>query len=280
MRSINYDKIVMEMAKLCRDANYFLGDDVKNAYDRALAEEESPTGKEIIEQIKENTEIARTEEVPMCQDTGVAVVFLEMGQDVTVEGGGLYDAINEGVAEGYTSGYLRKSMVEHPFRRKNTGDNTPAIIHTKVVSGDKLKITVAPKGAGSENMSSINMMAPAAGEEGAKEFIIDAVRKAGPNPCPPIVVGVGIGGNFEKAALLAKESLLRPVGQPSKDEEIAKMEHEILDKIKRLGIGPQGLGGTSTALAVHIEVYPCHIASLPVAVNINCHATRHKSIVL
>ncbi|MBO8167570.1 MAG: fumarate hydratase [Thermoanaerobacteraceae bacterium] len=280
MREISYEKIVAEVARLCREANYFLGEDVTKAFEKALADEESPTGKGILEQLIKNAEIARNEEVPMCQDTGVAVVFLEMGQDVTVSGGALYDAINDGVREGYEKGYLRKSMVEHPLQRKNTGDNTPAIIHTKIVTGDKLKITVAPKGGGSENMSGISMMAPAAGEEGVKKFVVETVRKAGPNPCPPIVVGVGIGGNFEKCALLAKEALLRPIGQPSDDEYAARLEREIFEEIRKLGIGPQGMGGRNTALAVHINVHPCHIASLPVAVNINCHASRHKSVIL
>ncbi|WRO22467.1 fumarate hydratase [Metallumcola ferriviriculae] len=280
MRKINYIDVVNAVAKLCRDANYYLGEDVINAFETGLKQEESPTGKGVLEQLIENADIACNEEVPMCQDTGVAVVFLELGQDVYVEGGLLYDAVEEGVREGYQTGYLRKSMVENPFKRNNTGDNTPAIIHTNLVAGDKLKILVAPKGGGSENMSAINMMAPAAGEEGVKDFIIDTVRKAGPNPCPPIVVGVGIGGNFEKSAMLAKEALIRPIGELNKDEDIAKMEKELLEKINNLGIGPQGMGGRVTALAVHIKTHPCHIASLPVAVNINCHATRHKSVVL
>ncbi|WP_366921879.1 fumarate hydratase [Metallumcola ferriviriculae] len=280
VRKINYIDVVNAVAKLCRDANYYLGEDVINAFETGLKQEESPTGKGVLEQLIENADIACNEEVPMCQDTGVAVVFLELGQDVYVEGGLLYDAVEEGVREGYQTGYLRKSMVENPFKRNNTGDNTPAIIHTNLVAGDKLKILVAPKGGGSENMSAINMMAPAAGEEGVKDFIIDTVRKAGPNPCPPIVVGVGIGGNFEKSAMLAKEALIRPIGELNKDEDIAKMEKELLEKINNLGIGPQGMGGRVTALAVHIKTHPCHIASLPVAVNINCHATRHKSVVL
>ncbi|GAW94253.1 fumarate hydratase [Calderihabitans maritimus] len=280
MKKVSYEQVVEAVARLCKESNYFLGEDVKAAFVEALEKEESPTGKDILRQLIKNAEIAAAEEVPMCQDTGVAVVFLEVGQDVQVEGGYLYDAIQEGVRKGYTEGYLRKSMVEDPFNRKNTGDNTPAIIHTRIVPGDKLKITVAPKGGGSENMSAIAMLPPAAGLEGAKKFIVDTVRKAGPNPCPPIVVGVGIGGNFEKAALMAKEALLRPLGQPNPSPEVAALEKDLLEEINKLGIGPQGLGGRTTALAVHVEIHPCHIASLPVAVNINCHASRHKSISL
>jgi fumarate hydratase subunit alpha len=227
-----------------------------------------------------NADIARSEDVPMCQDTGFAVVFVELGQDVHIEGGALEDAINEGVRRGYTEGYLRKSIVGHPLERVNTGDNTPAVIHLKLVPGNKMKITVAPKGGGSENMSGIKMLKPAEGVEGVKKFVLDTVKAAGPNPCPPIIVGVGIGGTFEKCALLAKEALLRPVGTPSHRPEIARLERELLDEINSTGIGPQGLGGRFTALAVHIEIYPVHIASLPVAVNINCHASRHKEIVL
>jgi len=280
VRKIHYDEVVDAVAKLCRDANYYLGDDVVKAFEKGLKEEESATGKGVLAQLIENADIARSEDVPMCQDTGVAVIFLEVGQEVHVEGGLLDDAVEEGVRQGYETGYLRKSMVKHPLKRQNTGDNTPAIIHTKIVAGDKLKITVAPKGGGSENMSAIAMLAPAAGEEGVKQFIIDTVRKAGPNPCPPIVVGVGIGGNFEKCAILAKEALLRPVGESSEDPDVARMEKELLEKINNLGIGPQGMGGRVTALAVHIKAHPCHIASLPVAVNINCHASRHKSVEL
>ena len=223
-----------------------------------------------------NAEVARSEAVPMCQDTGYTVVFLELGQDVHIVGGGLEDAVNEGVRRGYKEGYLRKSIVGHPLERKNTGDNTPAVIHTRIVPGDKLRIIVAPKGGGSENMSAIKMFKPAEGVEGVKKFVVETVQAAGPNPCPPIVVGVGIGGTFEKAALLAKEALLREVGEPSPRPEIAVLEQELLELVNKLGIGPQGLGGSTTALGVHVEIYPAHIASLPVAVNINCHATRHK----
>lgn len=228
----------------------------------------------------ENAKIANEENVPMCQDTGYAVFFVELGQEVHIVDGYLYDAINEGVRKGYQEGYLRKSIVGHPLLRQNTGDNTPAVIHTTVVPGDKISITIAPKGGGSENMSGIAMLKPAQGVEGVKNFVLEQVKKAGPNPCPPIVVGVGIGGTFEKSALLAKEALLRPIGQKNPLPDIAELEDELLTKVNQLGIGPQGLGGRTTALAVHVEIYAAHIASLPVAVNINCHATRHKSVVL
>ena len=279
-RTIHCEQIVAAVANLCQEANYYLGEDVKKALKEAETKEVSPTGRDVLKQILANAEIAAEEEVPMCQDTGVAVVFLELGQEASVVGGYLYDAVNEGVRKGYVEGYLRKSMVGHPLERQNTGDNTPAIIHTKIVPGDKLKITVAPKGGGSENMSSLAMLTPAAGREGVKRFIVETVKRAGPNPCPPVVVGVGIGGNFEKAALLAKEALLRPLGQPNPWEDIAALEKEVLEEINGLGIGPQGFGGRVTALAVHIEIFPCHIASLPVAVNLNCHAARHKTVVL
>jgi fumarate hydratase subunit alpha len=240
----------------------------------------SPVGRDIFGQIIENACIAAENKVPICQDTGVAVVFLELGQDLRIEGGDLYEAINQGVRKGYLDGYLRKSIVNHPLLRINTGDNTPAVIHLKLVAGDNLKITVAPKGGGSENMSGIKMLKPSAGVEGVKEFVIETIATAGADPCPPIIVGIGIGGNFEKCALLAKEALLREVGKPSKIPDIALLEMELLHDINSLGIGPQGLGGIITALAVNIEIYPCHIASLPVAVNINCHAARHKEVIL
>lgn len=280
MRTITSDAVIEAVASLCQEANFYLGDDVKEVLQKSLEEEVSPPGRDVIKQILANVEIAAGEQVPMCQDTGVAVVFLDLGQDVHVEGGYLYDAVNEGVRRGYTEGYLRKSMLGHPLGGKNTGDNTPAVIHTRIVPGDKLTITVAPKGGGSENMSAVGMLTPAAGAEGVKKFVLETVKKAGPNPCPPIVVGVGIGGNFEKAALLAKEALLRPLRQPSPQPDIAEMEQELLTEINKLGIGPQGFGGRITALAVHIEIFPCHIASLPVAVNINCHAARHRSVTL
>lgn len=280
VRTITCSQVTAAVDRLCREANYYLGEDVRQALEKALAREVSPPGQEVLKQLLENATIAATEEVPICQDTGVAVIFLELGQDVRIEGGYLYDAINAGVARGYTSGYLRKSMVYPPVDGKNSGDNTPAIIHTRIVPGDHLTITIAPKGGGSENMSAVGMLTPAAGYEGVKKFVVEAVKKAGPNPCPPIVVGVGIGGNFEKCALLAKESLLRPLGQPHPREEIAALEKEILKAINRLGIGPQGFGGRVTALAVHIEIFARHIASFPVAVNIQCHAARHKSVTL
>lgn len=246
----------------------------------ALESEISLTGKDILGQLLINAQIASDNQVPMCQDTGFAVIFLELGQDVRITGGDLYDAVNEGVSTGYTEGFLRKSIVAHPLRRVNTGNNTPALIHTTIVPGENLKIIVAPKGGGSENMSGIKMLKPAEGLEGIKKFVIEVVKTAGPNPCPPIVVGIGIGGTFEKAALLAKESLLRPLGSENPDPEEDALEKELLVAVNKLGIGPQGLGGKTTALAVHVKTYPCHIASLPVAVNINCHASRHKEAVL
>ena len=268
------------MAGLCQEANFQLGADVLAAFEKGLQEETAPAGKDIFRQLLENARIAREESVPMCQDTGFAVVFVEIGQDVHITGGDLYAAINEGVSKGYREGYLRKSILNHPFERQNTGDNTPAVIHCRLVPGDQLKITVAPKGGGSENMSGLKMLKPAEGVAGVKKFVVEQVSFAGPNPCPPIIVGVGIGGTFEKAALLAKEALLRPVGQKNPRPEIAQLEEELLTEINQLGIGPQGLGGRVTALAVHVEVYAVHMASLPVAVNINCHAARHKSITL
>lgn len=268
------------MARLCQEANYYLGEDVLQAFAAACEREISLTGKEILRQLIENAEIARREQVPMCQDTGFAVVFVELGQEVMISGGYLYDAITEGVRRGYQEGYLRKSIVAHPWQRVNTGDNTPPVIHTRIVPGDRLKIIVAPKGGGSENMSALKMLKPADGLEGVKKFVIETVKAAGPNPCPPIVVGVGVGGTFEKAALLAKEALLRPLNQPHPDPDVAAVERDLLAEINSLGIGPQGLGGLITALAVHMEIFPCHIASLPVAVNINCHAARHKEIEL
>jgi len=261
------------------EGNYYLGEDVVDAFKKGLEKEVSPTGKDILKQLIENAEIAANEQVPMCQDCGVAVVFLEVGQDVQITGGNINDAVTEGVIKGYGEGYLRKSMCD-PFTRKNTGNNAPPVIHTEIVAGDNLKITVAPKGGGSENMSAIAMMPPSAGIEGMKKFIVERVRQAGSNPCPPILIGVGIGGNFEYSAKLAKKALLREIGERSPIPEIAKLEEELLIQINKLGIGPAGLGGKITALNVAIEYYPCHIASFPVAVNINCHAARHKSVVL
>jgi len=262
------------------EANYFLGEDLKCMILQAIEQETSPLAKEVLMDLQENWEIASHEQAPICQDTGTAVVFIEIGQDVRIEGGYLYDAINQGVREGYCEGYLRKSMVRHPFFRENTGDNTPAIIHTEIVPGNKLKITVAPKGGGSENMSALKMLTPASGLNGVKQFVLDTVKKAGPNACPPIIVGVAVGGNFEKVALLAKKALLRPLGQLNPDPYLAQIEKELLEEINNTGIGPQGFGGRTTALAVNLEVFPCHIASLPVAVNINCHVSRHKTIIL
>jgi fumarate hydratase subunit alpha len=280
MSSIHVDSIIEAVAEMCMEANYELGEDIINAYQEALQREESSVAKEILEQLLENAEIAKNEKMPICQDTGMAVIFVELGQDLKIEGGDLSEAINQGVRQGYEEGYLRKSVVAGPLERKNTEDNTPAVIHTELVPGDKLKLTVAPKGFGSENMSQIKMLKPADGVEGVKEFVLKVVEEAGPNPCPPIVVGVGIGGTFEKAALLAKKSLLRPLGTYNSKEDIAGLEKELLEKINKLDIGPQGFGGKTTALTVNVETYPTHIAGLPVAVNINCHVTRHKERVL
>ena len=280
MREVQAQQITEALARLSMEANYDLGQDVLGALRRARETEESPTGRGILDQILKNAEIARDERVPMCQDTGFGVVFVELGQDAHIAGGNLYDAIDEGIRRGYQEGYLRKSIVNDPFGRKNTGDNTPAVVHVEVVPGDKVKLILAPKGGGSENMSALKMLKPAEGIEGVKEFVIRRVEEAGPNPCPPVIVGVGVGGTFEKAALLAKKALLRPLGQPSPKPEVAALEKELMQRINDLGVGPQGLGGRTTALWVSVETYPCHIASLPVAVNINCHAARHKEVEL
>ena len=264
---------------LCIKANTDLGEDVLQAFDRAIKTEESPLGIEILKELKENARIAKEEEVPLCQDTGFAVVFVELGQDVHLVGGHLNEAIEEGVRQGFRDGYLRKSIC-HPFTRTNTGDNTPAIIHTEVVPGDKIRVIVAPKGGGSENMSRVVMLTPSDGIEGIKRYVVQRVRESGSNPCPPTIVGVGIGGTFERTALLAKKSLLRPLGSRNPDPELDRLESEVLTEINRLGIGPQGLGGRTTSLAVHILMMPCHIASFPLAVNIQCHAQRHKEIVI
>lgn len=275
MREIQPEKIIKTVKQLCIDANYHLGKDVIDSLEEAYKKEKSPVGKDIISQILEHDRIADEGVFPACQDTGSAIVFVEMGADVFVKGN-LFDAINEGVRQGYKDGYLRKSICD-PITRKNTGDNTPAVIHMDIVSGDKLKITVAPKGGGSENMSFVKMMKPADGIEGVKSFVIESVRQAGSNPCPPIVVGVGVGApSFEKCAQLAKKSLLRPIGSRNPDKFYADVEQELLEKVNMLGVGPQGLGGTVTALDVHIEVMPCHIASFPSSVNICCHSDRHK----
>ena len=279
MREIDVKVITEKVRDLCIEANTDLGEDVLRAFDQAMAKEESPLGMEILKELKGNAWIAKEEKVPICQDTGFAVVFVELGQDIHLIGGDLKEAIFEGVRQGYQDGYLRKSIC-HPFTRKNTGDNTPAIIHTEVIPGEKVKITVAPKGGGSENMSRVVMLTPSDGVGGIKQFVVQRVKESGSNPCPPTIVGVGIGGTFEQAALLAKESLLRPLGSTNPDAELEKLESEILTEINKLGIGPQGLGGRTTSLAVHILMMPCHIASLPLAVNIQCHAQRHKEVVI
>lgn len=280
MRTIHVNEIIETVEKLCMHSNYYLNDDILEGFKNALVNEESQRGIDILEKLIENAKLAREKEMAICQDTGMAVVFLDIGQDVRIVGGNLEEAINEGVRRGYEKGFLRKSVVEDPIKRNNTNDNTPAVIHYNIIEGDKIKISIAPKGFGSENMSRLKMLKPSDGEEGIKKFIIDTVDKAGPNPCPPVVVGVGIGGTMEKAAVLAKKALIRPINKRSHLEHIRKIEEEVLDRINLLGIGPAGLGGTVTALAVNIEVFPTHIAGLPVAVNISCHATRHREAVI
>lgn len=277
MREINSKLITETVKKLCIETNYYLPEDVKEKIYKAYDKENWDIAKDILDSIKENIDISSKEKVPICQDTGMACIFMEIGQDVHITGDLIEDAVNEGVRQGYIEGYLRKSVVKDPIRRGNTNDNTPAIIHYDIVKGDKIKITVAPKGFGSENMSKIKMLKPAEGLEGVKKFILSVVEEAGPNPCPPMVVGVGIGGTFEKAAFLAKKALARPINVHNNDEFYMELEEELLDKINKLGIGPQGFGGKTTALGVNIETYPTHIAGLPVAVNISCHVTRHKS---
>ena len=279
MKQVSCKAITEQVKKMCMEANFDLGDDVLQAFSAARQSEEAPIGREIMDLLIENARIARDESIPMCQDTGFAVFFVELGEAVHIIDGSLIDALNEGVRQGYGEGYLRKSIC-HPFTRKNTGDNTPAVIHVDLVPGDRLKIIFAPKGGGSENMSRVTMLRPSDGKKGIKDFVVTRVKESGANPCPPTVVGVGIGGTFEKAALLAKKALLRPLGSASPDPELAAFEQEIFEAINNLGIGPQGFGGRTTSLAVHIELFPCHIASLPVAVNINCHAHRHKEVIL
>jgi len=279
MREIDVKLITEQVRDLCIQANIDLGEDVLQAFDRAIEKEESPVAVDILKELKENARIAKEEKVPICQDTGFAVVFIELGQDVHLVGGSLSEAIHEGVRRGYREGYLRKSIC-HPFTRTNTGDNTPAVIHVDVVPGDRIKITLAPKGAGSENMSRVVMLTPSEGIEGIKRFVIQRVKESGSNPCPPTIVGVGIGGTMEQAALLAKKSLLRPLGSRNPSPELDQLESEMLAGINQLGIGPQGLGGCTTSLAVHILMMPCHIASLPLAVNIQCHVQRHKETVI
>lgn len=275
MKVIHTEQIIENIKEMCMEANYYLSEDMKDVLCQAAEKEESPLGCQILNQLKENLDIAGENQIPICQDTGMAVVFASVGQDVRIEGGVLSDAINEGVRQGYTEGYLRKSVVKDPFIRENTKDNTPAVIHYDIVPGDTLTLTLAPKGFGSENMSRIFMLKPADGMEGAKEAILSVVKEAGPNACPPVVVGVGIGGTFEKAALMAKQALTRKAGEHSEVPYVKEMEEELLEKINGLGIGPAGLGGTVTALAVNINTYPTHIAGLPVAVNMCCHVNRH-----
>ena len=282
MREINVKEITDVVSRLCMEANYNLPEDVLAVIKAAKNKEDSPTGKAIFDEIIENTCIAKNEKLAICQDTGFAIFFVELGQDVHIVGGNFTDAINEGVRRGYKDGYLRKSIVDDPvLSRVNTKDNTPAIIYTDIVPGDKLKLIFCPKGGGAENMSEVRMLTAAHGIEGVKKFVVERISKSGGNPCPPVVVGVGIGGTFEKCAMLAKRALLRePMGSHHTDPRFAKVEQELLDEINKLGIGPMGLGGRTTALAVHIETYPCHIATMPVAVNLNCHVARHKSAVI
>lgn len=279
MKEVHVDEIVSVIEKLFIDANYNLSQNVLDTIKKSIDKEESSVGKEVLRELINNANLARDEHIPICQDTGLAVTFMEVGQDVHIIGGSLNDAINEGVRRGYAKGYLRKSAC-HPFTRKNTGDNTPAIIHVKIVPGDKIKITVLPKGGGSENYGSVRMLVPSEGKEGVKTLVLEMVTKGGPNPCPPIIVGVGIGGNFETSALLSKEALMEPLGKRSDDPEIAALEEELLWAINKTGIGPQGYGGIVTALDVHVKMMPCHIASLPVAVNIQCHAHRIKEAII
>ena len=280
MREVSTDEITKNIKEMCIEANYILSDDVKNKIINSAAVENSEIGKKILSQLEENMEIAEREQIPICQDTGMAVVFIKIGQEVHITGGSLEDAINQGVREGYTEGYLRKSVVKDPLIRENTKDNTPAIIHYEIIPGDKVEITVAPKGFGSENMSRVCMLKPADGIEGVKNAVIETVKLAGPNACPPVVVGVGIGGTFEKCALLAKKALTRDINSESSIEYVAELENELLDEINNLNIGPGGLGGKITALGVNIETYPTHIAGLPVAINMCCHVNRHVKRVL
>lgn len=280
MKTIICSDITQNIKEMCIQATHFLSEDMKQALICSTEKEESPLGKQVLMQLQENLKIAGEEMIPICQDTGMAVFFIELGQDVHIEGGSLEDAINEGVHQGYTEGYLRKSVVRDPIERINTGDNTPAIVHYQIVPGDKMKITLAPKGFGSENMSRIVMLKPADGIEGVKKVILETVDLAGPNACPPVVVGVGIGGDFEKCALMSKHALTREAGKHSEIPYVRELEEEMLEKVNQLGIGPGGLGGTQTAFAVNIETYPTHIAGLPVAVNICCHVNRHVTRVL
>lgn len=280
MRTISTDEIIKNIKEMCIEANYYLSYDMKDKIDHACQVEESPLGRQILSQLEENMQIAESSQIPICQDTGMAVVFLKIGQDVHIEGMNLEDAVNEGIRQGYVEGYLRKSVVGDPLLRENTKDNTPGIIHYEIVPGENIDITVAPKGFGSENMSRVYMLKPADGIEGVKDAVLDAVKLAGPNACPPVVVGVGIGGTFEKCALLAKKALTRDTNVHNSIPYVKEMEEDLLEKINNLGIGPAGLGGRITALAVNIETYPTHIAGLPVAVNMCCHVNRHKHRVI
>ena len=281
MREIQATDIAQTVSRLCQEANFYLGDDVIAALKKGRDTDKSDVAKQVLDQILQNAEIAATERIPLCQDTGLAVVFLDLGQDAHISGGDLYEAVAEGVRQGYEEGYLRKSVVTQPFSvRANTKDNTPPVIHTRIVPGDQLRITVAPKGGGSENMSRVTVLKPAQGRPGVIDFVLNTVAEAGSNPCPPVIVGVGIGGTIEQTAMIAKRSLLRKVGAPNPDSEIAELEAELLKRINATGVGPQGFGGTTTALAVHVETFPAHIASMPVAVNIQCHSARHKEAIL
>ncbi len=281
MREIKAGDITAAVANLFKQANYELGEDVLDALKKARREEESPAGQEVLDTILKNADIAKNERIPLCQDCGTAVVFLELGQDLHITGGDLYAAVNAGVKQAYEEGYLRKSIVARPFsERANTGDNTPAVIHTDIVPGDRLKITVLPKGGGAENMAKLGMLLPSAGRQGVVEFVVNAVDEAWSKPCPPVIIGVGIGGTAEKAVAMAKHALLRKVGEPGPDAEVADLEKEILEKVNNLGIGPMGYGGRITALAVHAETFPTHITSLPVAVNLQCHSARHREVIL
>ena len=280
MREIHASVIADAVKKLCMEANYSIEPDMLRAVDRALAAERSPAGKHVLQILKDNAELARTKKIPYCQDTGTVICFVELGQDVHVTGGGLADAINEGVAQGYTEGYLRASIVRSPFDRVNTGDNTPAVLHVEVVPGVAMKIQVMAKGGGCENRSKYKMLTPAEGVDGVKEWILECIKTAGPDACPPLIAGVGVGGNFEKAALLSKRALFRELGTPNPDPFVDAIEKDVLDRANRLGIGPQGYGGDTTAFGIHILTYPCHITSLPVAVTIECHAHRHKEVTL
>lgn len=280
MRKINVKKIISEIKNICIKSNTALPSDISKTLEKNYRKEKNILNRKILGQIIENYKIARKEGIPICQDTGIAVVFIEIGQDVCITGGDLYKAINEGIRQGYRRGYLRKSVVSDPLKRKNTNDNTPAVIHTQIISGNKLKITILPKGAGSENMSAIKMFDPSAGEKDIKDFIVSTIKGACANPCPPILVGVGIGGTFDYAALLSKKALLRKIGERNKDKLYSRLEKEVLKEINKLEIGIQGFGGKLTALDVFIEAYPCHIASLPVAVNIQCHVARRKTVIL